>query len=56
MGILASLDSFMNIVLESVEEKNNEGEVINKYSHIFLRGNNGNLELNIVLYISAKTQ
>jgi U6 snRNA-associated Sm-like protein LSm6 len=43
VGILASLDSFMNIVLESVEEKNFAGDILNKYSHIFLRGNNGNL-------------
>jgi small nuclear ribonucleoprotein (snRNP)-like protein len=37
---LASLDGYMNIVLENVEENKN-GEVINKYDHIFLRGNNG---------------
>ncbi len=41
VGILACLDGYMNIVLEQLEEYEN-GELKNKHSEAFIRGNNGN--------------
>ena len=46
VGVLASLDGTMNIILEHAEEFEG-GELKNKYGIIFLRGNN-------VYYISQK--
>ena len=46
IGILASLDGNMNIVLEKAEEFEGE-ELRNKYGMVYLRGNN-------VYYISSK--
>ena len=40
VGILACLDGFMNIVLEQLEEYES-GELKNKHSEAFIRGNNG---------------
>lgn len=47
-GILASLDGYMNVVLEQTEEYVN-GQLKTKYGDAFIRGNN-------VLYISASTK
>ncbi|BDA51106.1 U6 snRNA-associated Sm-like protein LSm6 [Coccomyxa sp. Obi] len=44
-GILACLDGYMNIAMESTEEYVN-GQLKNKYGDAFIRGNN-------VLYIST---
>jgi len=43
-GTLAAMDALMNVVLENAEEKLGK-ETINKYVHLFLRGNNGNKKL-----------
>ncbi|XP_037067792.1 U6 snRNA-associated Sm-like protein LSm6 [Peromyscus leucopus] len=45
-GVLACLDSYMNIALEQMEEYVN-GQLKNKYGDEFIRGNN-------VLYISTQ--
>ena len=45
-GVLACLDSYMNIALEQTEEYVN-GQLKNKYGDAFIRGNN-------VLYISTQ--
>ena len=45
-GVLACLDSYMNIALEQTEEYVN-GQLKNKYRGAFIRGNN-------VLYISTQ--
>jgi len=39
-GTLASMDALMNVVLENAEERLN-GEIINTFGNLFLRGNNG---------------
>lgn len=45
-GVLASLDGFMNIVMEQTEEYL-DGQLQNMYGECFIRGNN-------VLYISTQ--
>lgn len=39
VGVLATFDGLMNVVLQQVEEFEN-AELKNKYSEIFIRGNN----------------
>ena len=39
-GVLACLDSFMNIAMEQTEE-HIDGQLRNKYGDCFIRGNNG---------------
>lgn len=39
-GTLACMDALMNVVLDNAEERLN-GEVVNSFGNLFLRGNNG---------------
>lgn len=43
-GVLACLDGYMNIALEQTEEYVN-GQLKNKYGDAFIRGNNGNVDI-----------
>lgn len=60
LGVLSCLDGYMNIAMERTEEYVN-GELKHRYGDVFLRGNNGEsnliiilqLTFNLVLYISA---
>lgn len=49
VGILACLDGYMNIVLEQLEEYEN-GELTNKHSEAFIRGNNGKYFISFYSY------
>lgn len=40
LGVLISLDGYMNVVLEQTEEYI-DGHLKNKYGDAFIRGNNG---------------
>lgn len=48
-GVLACLDGYMNIALEQTEEYVN-GQLKNKYGDAFIRGNNGEDTLVIVIF------
>ena len=39
-GDLKEWDSYMNLILENVEEKLNDNEPVQKYNELFIRGNN----------------
>jgi small nuclear ribonucleoprotein (snRNP)-like protein len=55
-GILICIDGTMNVVLEQCEEISN-GQIINRYSDVFIRGNNGkHNKLILVFYINSSTQ
>lgn len=50
-GVLACLDSFMNIAMEQTEEYV-QGQLKAKYGDCFIRGNNGTLRLVCVRGVS----
>lgn len=50
-GILACLDGYMNIAMEQTEEYVN-GQLKNKYGDAFIRGNNGNYNLDLIFYFT----
>jgi U6 snRNA-associated Sm-like protein LSm6 len=51
-GILICLDQNLNIALEQCEEISNN-QVTQRYGDAFIRGNNGNINLIIVLFINS---
>ena len=51
-GRLISLDGAMNIYLQNSEEifENNSNEKIKQFKHLFIRGNNGNIYIFIIIF------